>query len=132
MLLNKYKKNTNNNLNNEDLIKNGRNEIKILVKLNEKEGNEKIPKLDNFCEDNNDIWFSFEKGGKSLSTLNFKIKGEFINNEKIYYIQKGIFLKNLFLNIKEFKLLSKIFLEGINYINKKGIIHSDINPENIF
>ena len=40
MLLNKYKKNTNNNLNNEDLIKNGRNEIKILVKLNEKEGNE--------------------------------------------------------------------------------------------
>ena len=37
MLLNKYKKNTNNNLNNEDLIKNGRNEIKILVKLNEKE-----------------------------------------------------------------------------------------------
>jgi serine/threonine protein kinase len=131
MLLNKYKKNTNNNLNNEDLIKNGRNEIKILVKLNEKEGNEKIPKLDNFCEDNNDIWFSFEKGGKSLSTLTFKIKGEFINNERIYYIQKGIFLKNLFLKIKEFKLLSKIFLEGINYINKKGIIHSDINPENI-
>ncbi len=96
MLLNKYKKNTNNNLNNEDLIKNGRNEIKILVKLNEKEGNEKIPKLDNFCEDNNDIWFSFEKGGKSLSTLNFKIKGEFINNERIYYIQKGIFQKFIF------------------------------------
>ena len=96
MLLNKYKKNTNNNLNNEDLIKNGRNEIKILVKLNEKEGNEKIPKLYNFYEDNNDIWLSFEKGAKSLSTLTFKIKGEFINNERIYYIQKGIFQKFIF------------------------------------
>ncbi len=51
---------------------------------------------------------------------------------KEYIIFKKVFFKNLFLNIKEFKLLSKRLLEGINYINKKGIIHSDINPENIF
>ena len=37
----------------------------------------------------------------------------------------------LFKNIKQFKYLVMKVLEGIDYINKKGIIHSDIKPENI-
>ena len=125
----------------EDNLKIARNEIKILKKLNEKNvdnDNEKkgricevIPKIYEFYEDSNDIWFSFEKGGKSLSSLSYKIKGEFEKGERIYNIQKGIFLKLLFLNIKQFKSFIKKILLGIDFINNNGIIHSDIKPENI-
>ena len=93
--------------------------------------NEVLPKIYEFYEDNNDIWFSFEKGGKSLSNLSYKIKGEFEKGERIYHIQKGIFLKLLFTNIKQFKLFIKKILLGIEFINGNGIIHSDIKPENI-
>ena len=130
------------NLNiNEDNFKIARNEIKILKVLNEKNiinENEKnnriceiIPKIYEFYEDNNDIWFSFEKGGKSLSGLSYKIKGEFEKGERIYHIQKGIFLKLLFTNIKQFKSFIKRILLGIEFINNNGIIHSDIKPDNI-
>ena len=125
----------------EDNLKIARNEIKILKKLNEKNvdnENEKkgricevIPKIYEFYEDSNDIWFSFEKGGKSLSSLSYKIKGEFEKGERIYNIQKGIFLKLLFINIKQFKSFIKKILLGIDFINNNGIIHSDIKPENI-
>ena len=92
---------------------------------------ELIPKIYDAYEDNNDIWFSFEKGGNSLSNLCFKIKGEFEKGERIYLIQKGQFLVSLFSNISQFKYLFKELVKGINYINNKGIIHSDIKPENI-
>ena len=125
----------------EDNLKIARNEIKILKKLNEKNTNnekekngrlcEIIPKIYEFYEDSNDIWFSFEKGGKSLSSLSYKIKGEFEKGERIYNIQKGIFLKLLFTNIKQFKIFVKKILLGIDFINSNGYIHSDIKPENI-
>ena len=135
------------NLNN--TLSNTRNEITSLYILNNKNfQNEKendlnnsndndnnlcelIPKIYDSYEDNNDIWFSFEKGGTSLSNLCFKIKGEFEKGERIYLIQKGIFLVSLFSNISQFKYLFKQLILGINYINNKGIIHSDIKPENI-
>ena len=135
------------NLNN--TLSNARNEIASLFILNNKnlqneneidlnnsndsDNNlcELIPKIYDSYEDNNDIWFSFEKGGVSLSNLCFKIKGEFEKGERIYLIQKGIFLVSLFSNISQFKYLFKQLILGINYINNKGIIHSDIKPENI-
>ena len=122
--------------NKEDVLQIAKNEIDILIKLNENddEDNAKcdlIPKIYESYEDNNDIWFSFEKGGLSLSTLTFNIKGIFEKGERLYHIQKGEFLLLLFKNIKQFKLLLRKILEGIDYINKKGIIHSDIKPENI-
>ena len=66
-----------------------RNEIEILKKLNAVGNDEQkkcpyIIDIYNSYEDNNDIWFSFEKGGKCLSSLSFKIKGEFLKNERIY------------------------------------------------
>ena len=118
------------NLANENIIT-AKNEIKILCKLNLDENNIFIPKIYDYYEDNNDIWFSFEKGGKSLSGLSYKIKGEFEKGERIYHIQKGIFLKLLFTNIKQFKSFIKIILLGIEFINNNGIIHSDIKPDNI-
>ena len=108
-----------------------KNEIKILCKLNNEDYNDFIPRIYDYYEDNNDIWFSFEKGGKSISGLSFKIKGEFEKGERIYFIQKGKFLINLFSTISQFKYLLKSLLLGIDYINKRGIIHSDIKPENI-
>ena len=124
--------------NKEDVLQIANNEINILMKLNEnnvEEEEEKkcdlIPEIYETYEDNNDIWFSFEKGGLSLSTLTFNIKGIFEKGERLYHIQKGEFLVLLFKNIKQFKLLIRKILEGIDYINKKGIIHSDIKPENI-
>ena len=134
------------NLNN--TLSNARNEIATLCLLNNKNiegdneindsndfdnnfGYELIPKIYDAYEDNNDIWFSFEKGGNSLSSLCFKIKGEFEKGERIYLIQKGKFLVSLFSNIYQFKYLFKQLILGINYINSRGIIHSDIKPENI-
>ena len=117
------------NMANENIIT-SKNEIKILNKLNEI-NNDFIPKIFDVYEDNNDLWFSFEKGGISLSGLCFKIKGEFEKGERIYHIQKGLFLMSLFSSIKQFKFLLKSLLSAINYINKNGIIHSDIKPENI-
>ena len=128
------------NLNiNEENLKIARNEIKILKMLNDRNIMDEnkyiscdvIPRLYEFYEDNNDIWFSFEKGGKSLSGLSYKIKGEFEKGERIYHIQKGIFLKLLFSNIKQFKYFIKQILSGIDFINSNGIVHSDIKPENI-
>ena len=112
-------------------INTAKNEIKILNKLNNNENNCYIPKIYDYYEDNNDIWFSFEKGGLSISGLCFRIKGEFEKGERIYLIQKGKFLMSLFSTISQFKYLLKSLLLGIDYINKKGIIHSDIKPENI-
>ena len=118
-------------LNLEENIKIARNEIKMLKHLNMKDNHEIIPILYDYYEDNNDIWFAYEKGGNSLSSLSFKIKGEFEKGERIYNIQKGIFLKYLFSNIIQFKLFIKKILSGIDYINSQDIIHSDIKPENI-
>ena len=117
------------NMANENIIT-AKNEIKILSKLNEIR-NDFIPKIFDVYEDNNDLWFSFEKGGTSLSALCFKIKGEFEKGERIYHIQKGLFLISLFSTISQFKFLLKSLLSSINYINNTGIIHSDIKPENI-
>ena len=118
--------------NKEDILQIAKNEIEILSKLNKSDKKcDLIPKIYETYEDNNDIWFSFEKGGLSLSSLTFNIKGIFEKGERLYHIQKGEFLLLLFKNIKQFKLLLKKILEGIDYINKKGIIHSDIKPENI-
>ena len=118
------------NLANENILT-AKNEIKILCKLNNNESNNFIPKIYDYYEDNNDLWFSFEKGGTSLSGLCFKIKGEFEKGERIYYIQKGKFLMSLFSTISQFKYLFKSLLSAIDYINKRSIIHSDIKPENI-
>ena len=118
------------NLANENILT-AKNEIKILSKLNNNENNIFIPKIFDYYEDNNDLWFSFEKGGISLSGLSFKIKGEFEKGERIYYIQKGKFLMSLFSTISQFKYLFKSLLSAIDYINKRSIIHSDIKPENI-
>ena len=122
--------------NKEDVLQIAKNEIDILTKLNDNKNNrgekcDLIPKIYETYEDNNDIWFSFEKGGLSITTLTFNIKGIFEKGERLYHIQKGEFLVLLFKNIKQFKLLIRKILEGIDYINKNGIIHSDIKPENI-
>ena len=115
----------------EENILTAKNEINILLKLNNQNNNDFIPKIYDYYEDANDIWFSFEKGGISISGLSFKIKGEFEKGERIYFIQKGKFLLSLFSTISQFKYLLKSLLLGIDHINKKGIIHSDIKPENI-
>ena len=122
------------NHNKEDILQIAKNEIEILMNLKVNSFDKKcdlIPKIYESYEDNNDIWFSFEKGGMSLSTLTFNIKGIFEKGERLYHIQKGEFLLLLFKNIKQFKFLIRKILEGVDYINENGIIHSDIKPENI-
>lgn len=84
-----------------------------------------------YHENTNDIWIIFEKGGYSLSNLTFKIKGEFLNSERVYAIKKGYFLKDLMTNLNQFKHLIKSILSFIHFISKLGIVHSDIKPENI-
>jgi len=87
--------------------------------------------LNDYIEDSNDIWLVFYKGGKSLSTLTFKIKGEFLNNERIYKINKGKFLNQIFQNINLLKDLIRRLLNFIQFISSNKIVHSDIKPDNI-
>ena len=64
-----------------------KNEIQVLTQLNSIDKCPYIVEIYDNYEDNNDIWFAFEKGGKCLSNLSFKIKGEFLKNERIYSIK---------------------------------------------
>jgi len=104
-------------------------EIEILKYINS--DNDYIIKLLDCIEDSNDFWLIFEKGGNTLSNLTFKIKGEFHNNERVYFIQKGNFLKRIFEDLSLFKTLVKKLLEFLSYLNSKSIMHCDIKPDNI-
>jgi serine/threonine protein kinase len=77
------------------------------------------------------VWLIFEKGGKSVSSLIFKIKGEFLGNERIYSIKKGRFLMYLIEDINNLKNFIKKLLLFLNFLNENGIVHCDIKPENI-
>jgi serine/threonine protein kinase len=112
----------------------GKRELELLdfiYKRSSKDDCENIIKLVDSIEDNNDIWLIFEKGGKSLSSLMFKIKGEFLGNERIYLIQKGKYLGRLFENISNFKNFLKKMLNFIKNISSNGLVHCDLKPENI-
>ena len=75
----------------EDVLSIAKNEINILKALNDDLNNtnnnnnktDLIPKIYETAEDSSDIWFSFEKGGISLSSLTFNIKGIFEKGERI-------------------------------------------------
>ena len=111
-----------------------RREIDILNCLNNKvaecEENNMINLVD-YIDDNNDIWLVFEKGGRSLSSLTFKIKGEFLGNERIYSIKKGKLLQYLFEDINNLKNFMRKLLNFIKFLNDNGVVHCDIKPENI-
>jgi len=97
-----------------------------------KENSERhLLKLIDFIEDYNDIWIVFQIGGRSLSSLTFKIKGEFYNSERIYRINKGVFLNHLFTNKSLFKDLIRKMLSFIQFTSGNNIVHSDIKPDNI-
>lgn len=87
--------------------------------------------LIDYIEDNNDLWLIFEKGGRSLANLIFKIKGEFLGNERIYNIKKGKFLVHLFDDINNLKDFMKKVLTFMQFLNINSIVHCDIKPENI-
>lgn len=124
------------------IINSNRREIEILTYFNKSETETEtkteykvfykhIIKLIEYIEDNNDIWIVFEKGGRSIGTLMFKIKGDFIENERIYLIKKGRFYEHLFENEINFKNFFKKLLEIILYITNHNYIHCDIKPDNL-
>ena len=100
--------------NKEDVLQIAKNEIDILIRLNESDDNEEgendqnennkcdlIPKIYESYEDHTDIWFSFEKGGLSLVLLSIlkvylkKVKDYTIfKKENFYYFYSRI-LNNL-------------------------------------
>jgi serine/threonine protein kinase len=123
------KKKSDNNIN--TII--ARKEIDILNFLQNRQDpdNNYIINLIDYIEDSNDLWLIFEKGGKNLSNLIFKIKGEFMSNERIYSIKKGKLLVEFFNNIIHFKTFFKKMLQFLHFLNKNGIVHCDIKPDNI-
>jgi serine/threonine protein kinase len=107
-------------------------EIDILTYLNNCEHqNNFLVNLIDYIEDRDDIWIVCQKGGKSFTSLIFKIKGEFLNNERIYNVKKGKFLTDIFDNINHFKFIIRRLLEFLKYLEVNGIIHCDIKPDNI-
>ena len=108
-----------------------RKEIEIFNFLSNIEQNSNIIKLLDYIEDNNDFWLIFEKGGHNFANLLYKIKGDFLGNERIYCIQKGKFLKHLFENLTLFKDFFKKMLNFLHFLTLHGIVHCDIKPDNI-
>lgn len=111
-------------------------EIEIISQLTDKRFNptglDYIIKLVEFYEDNQDLWLIFEKGGKSLGSLMFKIKGEFYNSERIYLIRKGRFFQHLFYKDQNFKEFFKKMLKMISLLSLENeIVHCDIKPDNV-
>ena len=106
-------------------------EIEIINYLQSNCKSELMIYLYESIEDNNDIWFIFEKGGHNLSDLIFKLKGEFLGTERIYSIKKGHFLMKLTSDISQLKLFIKTLLKFIYNISKYNIVHGDIKPDNI-
>ena len=118
----------------ENSLSDARKEIEIIKGVFDSniDADKYIIKLVENLEDNQDIWLIFEKAGKSLGSLMFKIKGEFHNNERIYSIKKGKFFQHLFENDMNFKNFLKKMLKTINFLNcGYGIVHCDIKPDNI-
>ena len=113
----------------------GKREIETLTnlaKLSKDLKEDYIIKLLDSYEDYQDLWLIFEKSGPTLNNLIFKIKGEFLNNERIYYIQKGKFFKKLFdSNLLNLKLIIKKISCFLKFISDNMIIHADLKPENI-
>jgi serine/threonine protein kinase len=105
--------------------------LKTLLASKDKDSRNMVIGLADFIEDNNDIWIVFEKAGSSLSNLNFKLKGEFYQGQRIYSIKKGYFLKFLFDDLNNLKILMRKLLKFINFLNTNGVIHCDLKPENI-
>ena len=106
-------------------------EMLIFIKNNIKNV-QTFPVFYEFFEDNFDLWLVYEKGGKDLSSLSIKIKGEFINKERIYTIKKGKFLENFVMkDFSQLKLFLKQMFIFIQNLNKFYIVHGDIKPENI-
>ena len=83
-------------------------------------------------EETSDLWLIFEKSGPTLNNLIFKIKGEFLNNERIYFIQKGKFLRKISnSNFAILKIIIRKIASFIKFISDNGIVHADLKPENI-
>lgn len=82
-------------------------------------------------EDANDVWLVFEKGGKSLSSLCLKIKGEFCGSERVYTMNQGKFLHKLVTDINQLKYFIKKLLSFIHFLSMNYIVHGDIKPDNI-
>ena len=96
--------------------------------------NETLIYLDDYIEDNFDLWIIFEKAGQTLSSLLFKIKGEFLGNERIYNIQKGVLLRRLTDSKNGTQFLQDFIKRILNFLkvlNEKGVVHCDLKPENI-
>jgi len=108
-----------------------RKEIEIFNYLSVRENNNNMIKLIDYIEDIYDFWLIFEKGGHTFGNLLFKIKGDFLNNERIYCVQKGKFMKHLFEDLNLFKGFFKMMLNFIHFLSSNGVVHCDIKPDNI-
>lgn len=112
-------------------------EIEILSFISDKlldTNDENINSMINYYEyfeDNNDLWLVFEKGGKSLSALSLKIKGEFCGTERIYSMKQGRFLHKLVQDLAQLKLFMRKMLSFIQFLSSNNIVHGDIKPDNI-
>ena len=94
-------------------------------------GHNSISHLVDKIDEKKDIWLVYEVGGVSLTDALFKVKGEFYNSERIYFISH----MELYSKIKSNKTLLKIFLtkifEAFDLLQLNDIIHADVKSDNI-
>eukprot|EP00826_Nyctotherus_ovalis_P015619 TRINITY_DN14459_c0_g2_i3.p1 TRINITY_DN14459_c0_g2~~TRINITY_DN14459_c0_g2_i3.p1 ORF type:complete len:217 (-),score=44.01 TRINITY_DN14459_c0_g2_i3:47-697(-) len=78
-----------------------------------------------------DIWLVHEVGGQSLSKHLFEIQGEFLSGQRVYYIKHMPFHEQLKKNHELLKDLLRRVLGALELLEEKGIVHSDLKPDNI-
>jgi serine/threonine protein kinase len=99
----------------------------------DKIGEPSIPiiKLFHITEDKSNVYMVFEKGGNTMANLCFNIKGEFVNNERVYQIQQLPFYQAMRDDVNIIKHILRDLVQAVLIMSHKNIIHSDIKPDNI-
>ena len=84
-------------------------------------------KLYKVIENPKDLWLIFERGGKTITSLCFDIKGEFVklngSTERIYQIRHLPFYKLIQSNIMILKKILRGILQAVLELQNKGIVH---------
>jgi len=94
-------------------------------------GQKNIAEIYDIIEEKNDFWYVAELGGLSLGRQIFRIKGEFVNSERVYGIKHLKLHSLLTTNSNMIKQLLRNILIGLDLMQEAGIVHGDIKPENI-
>lgn len=77
------------------------------------------------------MWLVYEVGPSCLRKALNDVKGEFHKGERIYRVQHLSFYNRLLTSKKALRSFVIKVAEALDILQKYGIVHSDLKPDNI-